>query len=86
MLGDSCDIEAAQVGDSALGGLKEGEGEHYGYRFITSVRGDDGRFWELNGGMKGPVARGWLRDGEDALSVLGDGARFSLVVLAPKEV
>ena len=92
---------AAQVGDSALGELKTGEGEHYGYYFITFVKGDDRRLWELNGGVEGPVDLGGLGEGEDALSeramnlggrtfwgedVLGDEVGFSLVALAPEEV
>ncbi|CAF9917998.1 MAG: hypothetical protein ALECFALPRED_000454 [Alectoria fallacina] len=103
---DSPEIEAAhasaaQRGDSAPGELKLLEGEHYGYHFITFVKGDDGHLWELNGGMKGPVDRGVLGEGEDALSeraldlgvrtflgkdVLGDEVGFSLVALAPSEV
>lgn len=103
---DSPEIEAAhasaaQKGDSAPGELKLGEEEHYGYHFITFVKGDDGHLWELNGGMKGPVDRGVLGEGEDALSeraldlgvrtflredVLGDEVGFSLVALAPSEV
>lgn len=54
--------------------------------------------WELNGGMKGPVDRGALKDDEDALSerALDSGVRtflkhageedlgFSIVALTPR--
>lgn len=103
---DSPDIEAAhasaaRLGDSAAEELKLGEGERYGYHFITFVKGEDGHLWEMNGGMKGPVDRGELGEGEDALSeraldlgvrtflgedVLKGEVGFSLVALAPKEV
>lgn len=33
--------------------MKVGEGEGYGYHVVTFLKGDDGRLWELNGGMKG---------------------------------
>ena len=85
------------MGDTAAGELKLDEGEQYGYHFVTFVRGEDGHLWELNGGMKGPVDRGWLGEGEaDALElgvrtflgerVLGGEVGFSLVALAAKEV
>lgn len=84
---------AAELGDTAAPRPEEDNGHHY----ICFVRGDDGHLWELNGGMKGPVDRGALEDGEDALSerALELGARtflkmageadmdFSIVALAP---
>ncbi len=76
-----------------------GDGKN-GFHFITFVKGEDGHWWELNGGMKGPVDRGVLGVDEDALSekalnlgvrtimakeVMGDdGVGFRLVGLAPK--
>ena len=36
--------------------------------FISFVKAEDGHLWELNGGMKGPVDRGGLGEGQDALS------------------
>jgi len=36
--------------------------------FITFVKGDDGKLWELEGGYKGPIERGMLGDDEDVLS------------------
>ena len=89
-------MAAARVGDSKVPAL---EVEHFGYHYVTFVKGGDGHLWELNGGMKGPVDRGLLGDGEDALSerAVGLGVKtfmdqagegevgFSIVALAPRE-
>ncbi|KAI9698652.1 MAG: ubiquitinyl hydrolase 1 [Candelina mexicana] len=86
-------MEAALLGDSPAPSSEERCGLH----FIAFVKGEDGRLWELNGGMKGPVDRGMLGEREDALSekaldlgvktFLRDGegngdVRFSIVALA----
>ena len=87
---------AAQLGDTEPTSCDDPNGFH----FITFVKGEDGHLWELNGGMKGPVDRGVLDEGEDALSeralnlgvrtfmgenVMGDtDYGFSLVASAPK--
>ncbi|KAL2041899.1 hypothetical protein N7G274_005086 [Stereocaulon virgatum] len=101
LLYDSEPIEAAHASAAQLGDTKPPpRDEENGFHFITFVKGDDGHLWELNGGMKGPVDRGVLSEGEDALSekalalgvktflgkdVMGDGDYgFSLVALAPK--
>jgi len=70
-----------------------------GLHFVTFVKGDDGHLWEMEGGRKGPVDRGVLREDEDMLSERavelglgrivaldrGGNARFSCVALAPAE-
>lgn len=56
---------AASGGDtlppSALGADKLGQ------HFVAFVKGDDGRFWELEGGRRGPVLLGRLEEGEGLL-------------------
>lgn len=101
LLYDSKPIEMAHASAAQKGDTEPPPGdEENGFHFITFVKGEDGHLWELNGGMKGPVDRGVLEDGEDALSekalnlgvrtflgddVMGDGDYgFSLVALAPK--
>ncbi|KAI9709519.1 MAG: ubiquitinyl hydrolase 1 [Bogoriella megaspora] len=69
LLYDSEDLEAAHasaagLGDSRAPAKEEPNSNH----FIAFVVGDDRGLWELNGGMKGPVRRGTLEEGEDALS------------------
>lgn len=58
--------EAAAVrGDTpSMDDSERQEANHY----VALVRGDDGRFWELEGSRKGPIDRGTLGPGEDALS------------------
>lgn len=56
---------AAQTGDSAA---PDAETYADGHGFIAFVRGTDGHLWELDGGRKGPLNRGKLDDGDDALS------------------
>ena len=101
LLYDSKPIEEAHASAAQKGDTEPPPGdEKNGFHFITFVKGEDGHLWELNGGMKGPVDRGALEEGEDALSekaldlgvrtflaedVMGDGDYgFSLVALAPK--
>ncbi|KAF1812398.1 ubiquitin C-terminal hydrolase L3 [Eremomyces bilateralis CBS 781.70] len=54
----------------------------FGHHFVTFVKGSDGGLWEMNGGMNGPVKRGELVKGQDALSekALNIGARDFLDV------
>ena len=101
LLYDSKAIEDAHASAAQLGDTEPPPSEdENGFHFITFVKGEDGHLWELNGGMKGPVDRGVLDEGEDALSeralnlgvrtfmgknVMGDmDYGFSLVALAPK--
>ena len=96
---DSKEIEAmhmaaAWVGDSAVPSPEEDNFNN----FITFARGRDGHLWELNGGMKGPVDRGALEEGEGLMSeralelgVKGflkfaaeEDVGFSIVALAPR--
>ena len=101
LLYDSKAIEDAHSSTTQLGDTEPPSCEDSnGFHFITFVKGEDGHLWELNGGMKGPVDRGVLDEGEDALSekalnlgvrtfmgknVMGDtDYGFSLVALAPK--
>lgn len=100
LLYDSKAIEDAHASAAQLGDTVPPPSEDpNGFHFITFVKGEDGHLWELNGGMKGPVDRGVLDEGEDALSekalnlgvrtfmgknVMGDtDYGFSLVALAP---
>ena len=57
-------MAAARRGDTVA---PPAEIEAYGH-FVAFVKGVDGRLWELEGGRKGPVGRGVLEEGEDALS------------------
>ena len=89
--------EAAEMGDTAPGDLEEQERMGNGFHFVTFVKAGKG-LWELNGGMKGPVYRGDLGKGEDAVSEralelgvrtfldLGGEEGFSLVALAGEGV
>ena len=56
--------EAARMGDT--GGV--GPGEKNGQHFVTFVKARDGHLWELEGGRKGPLDRGALKEEEDVLS------------------
>ena len=112
---EAAHMAAAREGQSRVPAASEGNFNHF-VTFVKtrskSKPGDvdmsddkkrgneDGRLWELNGGMKGPVDRGTLGKGEDVLSErgveLGIGgflkyageARdvgFSLIALARRE-
>jgi ubiquitin carboxyl-terminal hydrolase L3 len=56
--------EAASLGDTVRPVDLTAEFHH----FIAFVKANDGHMWELNGGMKGPVDRGQLREQDDVLS------------------
>ncbi|KAL9090331.1 MAG: hypothetical protein Q9165_005365 [Trypethelium subeluteriae] len=78
LLYDSKALEDAHAAAAALGdSLAPASSDPNGNHFIALVKGDDGNLWELNGGMRGPVCRGALGEGEDALSerALDLGAR-----------
>lgn len=69
MLYDHPGFEAAHKsvqtqGDTDALDTPDGAGGH----FVAFVKGDDGRFWELEGDRRGPIERGRLEDGEDVLS------------------
>lgn len=100
LLYDSKAIEDAHASAAELGDTEPpSRDDANGFHFIAFVKGEDGHLWELNGGMRGPVDRGVLGEGEDALSekalnlgvrtflgkdVMGDtDYGFSLVALAP---
>ncbi|KAL6714183.1 hypothetical protein ACLMJK_008678 [Lecanora helva] len=69
LLYDSPDVEAAHMAAARMGDTVVPSSEDpNGFHFITFVKGGDGGLWELNGGMKGPVCRGVLGEGEDVLS------------------
>ncbi len=55
----------AEIGDSKMPTLAA-EG-HEGQHFVAFVK-EDGRLWELEGGRRGPLDRGLLKDHEDVLS------------------
>ncbi|KNG83995.1 ubiquitin carboxyl-terminal hydrolase isozyme L3 [Aspergillus nomiae NRRL 13137] len=60
-------MDAARGGSSGVPGPEE----HNGFHFLGFVKGKDGRVWELNGGMPGPLESGVLGDGEDLVSEAG---------------
>jgi ubiquitin carboxyl-terminal hydrolase L3 len=68
VLYNSVELERAHAEAAALGDTMSPEdlNEEF-HHFIAFVNVDDGNLWELNGGMKGPVDRGYLGE-EDALS------------------
>lgn len=57
--------EAATMGDTSPPDNTE---YHMGQHFVAFVKGDDGHLWELEGGRKGPLDRGALKEEEDVLS------------------
>ncbi|KAF7555786.1 hypothetical protein G7Z17_g1928 [Cylindrodendrum hubeiense] len=75
--------------------------EQRGQHFVALVKGHDGNLWELEGSRKGPINRGALSEGQDALSeealqlglkrvidmqkAGGGDLRFSCIALAPRE-
>ncbi|KAJ5820567.1 Peptidase C12 ubiquitin carboxyl-terminal hydrolase 1 [Penicillium riverlandense] len=70
---ESAHADAAKLGDTAAPQAEDSVDLH----FVAFVKGDDGTLWELDGRRKGPLARGVLKEGEDALSdaALDLGAR-----------
>ncbi|KAL9618134.1 MAG: hypothetical protein Q9160_007141 [Pyrenula sp. 1 TL-2023] len=67
---DSEALETAHAAAAQTGASAAPDAETYadGHGFIAFVRGTDGHLWELDGGRKGPLDRGELDDGDDALS------------------
>ncbi|CAG7995375.1 unnamed protein product [Penicillium olsonii] len=61
---ESAHADAAKLGDTAAPEAEDSVDLH----FVAFVRGVDGTLWELDGRRKGPLARGILNEGEDALS------------------
>lgn len=61
---ESAHADAAKRGDSAAPLAEDSVDLH----FVAFVKGDDGMLWELDGRRKGPLARGKIKDDEDALS------------------
>jgi ubiquitin carboxyl-terminal hydrolase L3 len=73
--------------------------DHSGQHFVAFVKAKDGHLWELEGGRKGPLDRGVLKEDEDVLSPAalekgigrlmriesekGGDLRFSVIALAP---
>jgi ubiquitin carboxyl-terminal hydrolase L3 len=69
LLYDSAELEAAHMAAAVRGDTVAPDAREENYQhFICFVKAEDGHLWELNGGMKGPVDRGVLGEGEDALS------------------
>lgn len=89
--------EAAKLGDTAAPAIR-GE-DRSGQHFVAFVKAKDGHLWELEGGRKGPLDRGALKEDEDVLSPAalelglgrlmkiesekGGDLRFSAIALAP---
>ncbi|KAB8076383.1 hypothetical protein BDV29DRAFT_200179 [Aspergillus leporis] len=61
---ESAHADAAKLGDTAAPQAEDSVDLH----FVAFVKGVDGRLWELDGRRKGPLERGVLGEGEDALS------------------
>lgn len=61
---ESAHADAAKLGDTAAPQAEDSVDLH----FVAFVRGVDGTLWELDGRRKGPLSRGVLGEGEDALS------------------
>lgn len=69
LLYDSAELEAAHMAAAVRGDTVAPDAREENYQhFFCFVKAEDGHLWELNGGMKGPVDRGVLGEGEDALS------------------
>lgn len=69
LLYDSKALESAHADAAKLGDTQAPEAEDsVDLHFVSFVRGVDGRLWELDGRRKGPLERGRLDEGEDALS------------------
>lgn len=67
---NSATLESAHATAAQTGASAPPDAETYadGHGFVAFVRGNDGHLWELDGGRKGPLDRGNLNDGDDALS------------------
>lgn len=61
---ESAHADAAKLGDTTAPQAEDSVDLH----FVAFVKGADGRLWELDGRRKGPLDRGRLDEGEDALS------------------
>jgi ubiquitin carboxyl-terminal hydrolase L3 len=88
--------EAVQLGDTAAPTSRSED--RSGQHFVAFVKAKDGHLWELEGGRKGPLDRGVLKDDEDVLSPAalekgigrlmkietekGGDLRFSVIALA----
>jgi ubiquitin carboxyl-terminal hydrolase L3 len=102
VLEDSDAFEKAHAEAAKLGDTKpptHEEAVHSGQHFVAYVKGKDGHLYELEGGRKGPLDRGLLKEDEDVLSPAaverglgglmrtetenGDDLRFSAIALAP---
>lgn len=70
------DDEAFEVAHMSVAGMGDTPPPHdpqdphaaHGQHFVSFVKADDGRLWELEGSRKGPLDRGLLTDDEDPLS------------------
>ncbi|EEA23365.1 hypothetical protein TMatcc_002225 [Talaromyces marneffei ATCC 18224] len=60
-------MDAASRGSSNVPSPRDDNRHH----FLAFVQQKDGKVWELNGGMNGPLFRGVLGEGEDLLSERG---------------
>ena len=69
LLYNSAELEAAHTAAAQMGDSEAPPASDPNYNhFIAFVRADDGNLWELEGGVDGPINRGALGDGDDALS------------------
>lgn len=60
-------MDAASRGSSNIPSPRDDNHHH----FLAILQQKDGKIWELNGGMNGPLLRGVLHEGEDLLSERG---------------
>ncbi|KXJ92456.1 hypothetical protein Micbo1qcDRAFT_195322 [Microdochium bolleyi] len=100
MLYNSVDFEEAHQACASDGDTPPLNADHKGQHFVSFVIAQ-GRLWELEGDVKGPLDRGAVGDGEDVLSPRllklgfqrvidlekdsGNDLRFSCLALARKE-
>jgi ubiquitin carboxyl-terminal hydrolase L3 len=71
VLEDSEDFERAHAEAAKMGDTKAPattDEYHMGQHFVSFVKARNGHLWELEGGRKGPLDRGALKDDEDVLS------------------
>lgn len=96
---NSPDLEQAHAASAAQGDTQApNANDDIDLHYVAFVKAADGHLWELDGRRKGPIDRGVLDEGDDALSekaldlgprsfmkreVEAGEMRFSLVALAP---
>jgi ubiquitin carboxyl-terminal hydrolase L3 len=69
LLYESNALESAHESAAVRGDTGAPDAEvRLGLHFVAFVKGRDGHLWELDGGRKGPLDRGLMVEGDDALS------------------